>query len=95
MMSLYNMLFGMNPEASDILGLIGINVGDVERFRDCFIADGQIQVYTRTGGGNREGYPNKVLTSNQYYIYDEDDTYDCTYATYYFKIPENAAVTEK
>ena len=94
-MSLYNMLFGMNPEASDILGLIGINVGDVERFRDCFIADGQIQVYTRTGGGNRESYPNKVLTSNQYYIYDEDDTYDCTYATYYFKIPENAAVAEK
>lgn len=90
-MSFYNMLFGKNPDTNLTLALIGLKEWDIERFRDCGISDGQISVYTRTGGGNRDDYPNEVLTSNPYYKYDEDDAFDSTYATYYFNIPEEIA----
>lgn len=89
-MSLYNMIFGKNQNTDIILSLIGMKECDVERFRNCGI-DSQakeIYIYTRTGGGNREDYPNEILTSSPYYKYDEDDDYDCTYATYYFNFPE-------
>jgi hypothetical protein len=87
---MYNLLFGKNPETADILKVIGLAESDVERFRDCGVdqAHNQIWVYTRTGGGNREDYPNEALTSSPHYLYDEDDDFDCTYATYYFSIPE-------
>jgi hypothetical protein len=90
-MSLYNMLFGKNSNTGIILAMIGLKEWDIERFRDCGIYDGKICIYTRTGGGNREGYPNKILTNNPYYEYDEDDDYDSTYATYYFSIPKEIA----
>ena len=86
-MSLYNMLFGKNPHSEIILALLGLKECDVERYRDCGIADGEIYIYTRTGGGNREDYPNEKLTGNPYYKYDEDDDFDTTYATYYFRYP--------
>lgn len=88
-MSLYNLLFGKNPSTEIILALIGLKENDVQRFRDCGIdfENKQIFIYTRTGGGNRWDYPNEKLTSNPYYIYDEDDDFDSTYATYYFKFP--------
>ncbi|AJA41438.1 hypothetical protein AXJ14_gp119 [Geobacillus virus E3] len=87
-MSLYNMLFGKNPNRDIILALIGLKECDVQRFRDCGLTKDGIYIYTRTGGGNREAYPNELLTSNQWYRYDEDDEYDSTYATYYFDIPD-------
>lgn len=55
-MSLYNLLFGTNPQADVLLAALGLSRGDVGRFRDTFI-DGQrqlIAVYTRNGGGNRD-----------------------------------------
>lgn len=56
-MSLYNMLFGTNPMAGVLLQALGITSADVPRFRDCYLGeDGQIVVYTRTGGGNRDFY---------------------------------------
>ena len=163
-MSLYNMLFGSNPLSTVLLGTLGLTKQDVGRFRDCFISDGKIAVYTRNGGGNREcfckydsklgsincrhhvvqeivdetifvpldevdNYPIKWniymgskrqvgtgkkvprdyyvceepdsmacgcfgcaityrLPEHPRYLYDEDDDFDCTYATIYFSFPE-------
>ena len=89
-MSLYNMLFGKNPNTKDILSVLGLEEGYIERFRDCWVDEdeNEICIYTRTGGWNREDFPNTILTSNKYYLYDEDDDFDNTYATYHFSIPE-------
>lgn len=53
-MSLYNMLFGQNPLSDVLLATLDLDRAAVGRFRDCFIAEGEIAVYTRNGGGNRE-----------------------------------------
>lgn len=92
-MSLYNLLFGMNPNTDLILALLGLRQHDVERFRNCGIDwdSKQITIYTRTGGGNREDYPNDALVENPSYLSDEDDDFDSTYATYYFKFPDALA----
>jgi hypothetical protein len=87
-MSLYNLLFGKNKNSVIVLSLLGLKECDVERFRDCDMNKEGIHIYTRTGGGNRSGYPNKMLTNHKNYKYDEDDNFDCTYATYYFDYPE-------
>ena len=89
-MSFYNMLFGKNSYSTIVLAILGMKECDIERFRDCSIDinEKQISIYTRTGGGNRDDYPNEILTSNKNYKYDEDDDFDSTYATYYFNIPE-------
>lgn len=89
-MSLYNLMFGKNTDTKEVLAIIGLEEWEIERFRDCWIdeEENRICILTRTGGWNREDYPNVVLTTNQYYLYDEDDDFDNTYATYYFSIPE-------
>ena len=53
-MSLYNMLFGVNPLASACLFALGLRPQEVGRFRDAFIENGEIVVLTRNGGGNRD-----------------------------------------
>lgn len=55
-MSMYNMLFGKNPDRNIILKMIGITEEACGRFRDCYIEDENIIVFTRLGGGNRECY---------------------------------------
>jgi len=89
-MSFYNMLFGKNPLSTVLLAVIGLKECDVERFRNCYLNEElkEIQVYARTGGGNRDDYKNLALVRNQYYKTDEDDDFDSTYATYHFNIPE-------
>jgi len=84
-MGLYNLLFGQNPRAHVYLACLGLNPGDVGRFRDCYLKDGTIAVYTRNGGGNREDYMPDF--SNHANLRDEDDDFDCTYATIYFSYP--------
>lgn len=88
---MYGLLFGKNPNTEVVLALLGLKECDVERFRDCGIdAEAKrIYVYTRTGGGNREDYPNQILRDNPLFDYDCDDESDCTYATFYFKFPED------
>lgn len=90
-MSLYNMLFGMNPNSDLILALLGLKKNDIERYRNCGIdfENQQIYIYTRTGGANREEYLNELLVNNPNYKYDEDDDFDSTYATYYFNFPKD------
>ena len=55
-MGLYNMLFGVNQTAPLLLAILGFKEADIPRFRDCYISNGQIVIYTRTGGGNRGYY---------------------------------------
>jgi hypothetical protein len=93
MSGLYNMVFGMNPLADVILATLGLKRSDVGRFRDCYVAEGQIAVYTRNGGGNREEYQDVIdaLAQHPCYVRDADDEFDSTYATIYFRFPEEYA----
>lgn len=92
-MSLYNMIFGVNPSAYFLLPLIGVKLDDIPRLRDCFLSDDndkQIEVMTRTGGGNRETYEaeNAGLQANPNYVDDRDmDEFDSTYALFTFNVP--------
>ena len=91
-MSLYNMLNGYNPNAGKLLSALQLDPRTIDRFRDCSLmeVDGKvvIHVFCRTGGGNREDYPNTKLVEHPLYIRDEDDDFDCTYAHYYFTLPQ-------
>lgn len=104
-MSMYNLLFGKNEDADKLLEILGLTKKDIGRFRDAYVTpDGQIAVYTRLGGGNRECldpgddheseehwcYRPEIerLQNHDWYDRDEDDDYDCTYATFYFDVPE-------
>lgn len=92
-MSLYNMLHGFNEHAEELLGILNLSSGDFGRFRDAYLnADGtEIIVFTRCGGGNREDYEWVFddMESHPMYIRDEDDDYDSTYCSFYFKVPED------
>jgi hypothetical protein len=52
--SLYNMLFGVNPMSDVLLAALGLDRAKVGRFRDCYIDGKFIVVHTRNGGGNRD-----------------------------------------
>lgn len=90
-MSLYNMVFGMNPDSDKLLGLLGKTTGDFGRFRNVYMEDGYIIVHTRCGGGNREDYQDVFdeMSTHPWYSHDADDDFDCTYANIYFKVPDN------
>lgn len=97
-MSLYNLIHGFNPLAGALLSALNLTPDACGRFRDCFLAradDGklEIHVYTRNGGGNRPDYieVTQALRKHPEYIYDEDDDFDCTYATYKFSVPSKFA----
>ena len=90
-MSMYNLLFGKNPSTEKILAIIGLEEWQVERFRDVDIdeAEKEIIITARTGGLNREDFPQNALKNNPNYLYDEDDEFDNTYAYYHFRIPKS------
>lgn len=90
-MSLYNMVFGMNPDSNKLLEILGKTQADFGRFRNVYMEDGYIVVHTRNGGGNREDYEDVFdeMSEHPWYSHDEDDSFDCTYANIYFKVPEN------
>lgn len=96
-MSLYNMINGVNPATFFILPMLGKHAEEYPRFRDCFTRDEEhpeyddhIHIYTRTGGGNREGYvkENQEMREHPNFITDFDDSFDSTYASWVFSIPE-------
>lgn len=84
------MLFGMNSQSALLLAVIGLREVDVERFRDIRADDGGaiIEVYTRTGGGNREAYPNVTMRKRPEWRCSVDDEDDTTYCTDTFDVPE-------
>lgn len=92
-MGLYNVLSGTNPIADVLLATLHLTRQDTGRFRDAFAANGEIAIYTRNGGGNREEYQHVFdeLSKHPCYLRDEDDSYDCTYATIFFKYPDEFA----
>lgn len=94
-MSLYNMVFGMNPDSDKLLAILGKTAGDFGRFRNVYMEDGFIVVHTRNGGGNREDYEDvfNEMSTHPWYSHDADDDFDCTYANIYFKIPEGSEQT--
>lgn len=89
-MSLYNMINGVNPSTFFILPMLGEKHPDsYPRFRNCFINNNEIHVYTRVGGGNRNcGFGEEELQQHPNYLRDFDDEEDSTYATYVFSIPD-------
>lgn len=96
-MSLYNMLNGANPATFFVLPMLGKHPDEYPRFRDCFIGDDErpelkdhIHVYTRTGGGNRECYEaeNQAMREMPGFVTDYDDSFDCTFASWVFRVPE-------
>ena len=93
-MSLYNSIFGVNPDSNKLLEVLGKTVDDFGRFRDVFIEDNCIVVHTRNGGGNREDYEYvfEEMSNHPWYSHDQDDDFDCTYANIYFTIPEEHEV---
>lgn len=88
-MSLYNMINGVNPATFFILPMLGEKHPDnYPRFRDCFVDNNEIHVYTRVGGVNRNcEFGEEELQQHPNYLRDFDDEYDSTYATYVFSIP--------
>ncbi len=101
-MSFYNMLFGKNPLSEIMLKLLDLKEEDCGRFRDAYLTEeGNIIVYTRNGGNNRECWdggdncncPGCIITNklpkHPNYIRDYDDEFDSTYAYIEFSIPEN------
>ena len=88
-MSLYNMIYGFNPACIVIMPMLGRKQSDYPRFRDCFIEDGKIAIYTRVGGGNRNcGFGEEELYEDENFVRTYDDDFDCTYGTYLFNVPE-------
>ena len=61
-----------------VLPLLGKHPDMYPRFRDCFVEGKIIQVYTRTGGGNREAYieENQAIRDMDGFIRDYDDDFD-------------------
>ena len=96
-MSLYNALFGVRPATFFILPMLGKHPDEYPRFRDCFTSDeehprydGHIHVYTRVGGGNRDDYEAEIdrMRESPHYVTDFDDSFDSTFATFVFRIPD-------
>jgi len=87
---MYNLVFGTNQMSDAILATLGLTRDNCGRFRDCGVARGEIWVYTRNGGGNRDEYQDTLdaLAEHPCYLRDEDDDFDCTYCTIYFRFPE-------
>ena len=90
-MPLYNILFGRNPHSKLLLQLLDLTESDIGRFRDAFVSEGRIAIYTRLGGGNREYYQGNInkLQSHPNYLSDRDDDFDSTYATFFFSFLED------
>ena len=91
-MSFYNALMGENGLADVLLAIIKLPKDQIPRYRDCYLSeDGKhVVVYTRTGGGNREGFmeENATLAKHALFSGDYDDDFDCTFAYWNFSIPE-------
>jgi len=90
---LYNVIFGQNPAAAALLLLAGFRPPLPEsRFRDYWLEqhgdEPLIHVYTRIGGGNRGDHEEAwtYMRSLPTYVRDEDDRFDSTYASAWFRL---------
>ena len=90
------MMNGVSNATFFILPMLGKHPDEYPRFRDCFLFDEEhseydnyIHVYTRVGGGNRGcGFGEDKIMEHPNFVTTFDDSFDSTYATYVFSIPE-------
>lgn len=106
-MSLYNVLHGMNANLAVMLSpFLPRRADQFPRFRDIFTSaddspvKGDIYVYTRMGGGNRDCWDGcceerPCIACDAYQLEREptcvrryDDDYDCTYSTFVFRVAD-------
>lgn len=90
-MSMYNAVLGENAFSGVLLSMLGFQTrGEIPRYRDCWWNGEHIAVHTRVGGGNRNDYVERIVSMQMHegYVKDEDDDYDHTFATFYYKFPE-------
>jgi hypothetical protein len=96
-MGLYNTIFGTNPAAPVLIALLHSPLPtddrmDFGRLRDAWAEkhgdEVWIRVHTRNGGGNRDEYQGVLdeLAKHPWWVKDEDDDYDSTYADIYFRV---------
>lgn len=91
-MSLYSRIFGENPDAVALLGMIGCTRDSFMRYRDIeLIKEGTIiRVIARIGGPYkkecRQTYNN--IKKNKLFIRTYEDDFDDTYCYFEFDIPE-------
>ena len=93
-MSMFDIVFG-GP--SPLTPVVAILLGQQDlswygRLRTAWIEQDEsgnprLAVYTRNGGPNSEY--NENIRKHPLYIKDKDDTFDNTYNTSYFKLPDN------
>ena len=75
-MSLYNALFGVNPMAPLILLALNTTHNSIPRFRDAYLNEaGEMVIYTRTGGGNRDYYDSAESYRASHPADDPDNNY--------------------
>lgn len=97
MSGMYNAILGDGNEIQRgriLLAVLG--APKPGRFRDAWVERGKdnqpvIAIYTRNGGPNREGQAEAIesMRANPHYLSDKDDTFDSTYATFYFSAPDD------
>lgn len=87
---MYNALFGANEAAPVLLKILNITKEQTGRFRDAYVENDHIVIYTRNGGGNRESYQKDIdfMRAHPNFIKDYDDSFDSTYAYFEFSVPE-------
>lgn len=90
-MSLYNLINGINPSVFVFLPMLGRHPEEYPRFRDCFLGNDEnsIIIFTRVGGGNRNcGYGETELYKDPNFMTTYDDSFDTTYGSYVFRVPD-------
>ena len=93
-MSMFDMIFGGPGPLTPVVALL-LGQQDFSwygRLRTAWIEKDKegktrLVVYTRNGGVNSEY--NENIRKHPLYISDHDDTFDSTYNTAYFRVPEN------
>ena len=73
-----------------LLELVGIDKEKIPRNRGIGVWKNMLLIHTRTGGMfNRKDFKegNDYLKSNPNHLVNMDDTYDLTYADWWFQIP--------
>lgn len=95
-MSMYHFVFP-DPQREQRIQLLAMirELTYVPRIRDAWVEKGEdgspvIVFYTRIGGGNRADYADHIrdMQAHEGYLRDRDDNFDSTYATFYYRTPE-------
>jgi hypothetical protein len=97
MSGLYNALFpGSEARGALFAGFLGFpSLDAIGRLRDAWPEidpehDVLIRVYTRNGGGNRADYVTAIdgMRAHPLFVRDADDKFDSTYASFWFRVPD-------